>query len=98
MRVRPRRLLAGAALGVGLVACHTNGGCASDVCTVGTVQHVGPAWGVRADDGSTYAVVPALPTLFQREGLRVRLTAKKHGGRGTGGARPVEVVRIETTQ
>jgi hypothetical protein len=67
------------------------------------VQHVGAAadssataWAVRGDDGTSYAVVAGLPPLFRREGMRVKMTAKKHAGRAPGGARPVELVRIET--
>jgi len=91
-----------AALAVGLLltatACRIDRSCAADVCTDGTVRHAGSsaAWTVRGDDGRTYEVKPGLPTLFQREGLRVRVVGRKHSGRGAGGARPIDLVRIET--
>ena len=86
-----------------LLACHRDGNCHADVCTTGTVQHAGAAadstpaaWAVRGDDGITYAVVPALPSTFRHEGMRVKLTAKKHAGRGPNGTRPIEILRLET--
>jgi hypothetical protein len=103
-----RRAALTAAVGAAaLLACGRDGNCHADVCTTGTVQHAGAAadsapgtWAVRGDDGVTYAVVPALPVTFRRPGLRVKMTAKKHAGRAAsraaGGARPVELLRIET--
>ena len=62
-----------------IAACATAPTASNIVRVTGTVHYYtfeGGFWAVRGDDGTTYDPVGALPTEFQREGLRVRLEAK----------------------
>jgi hypothetical protein len=99
--MRAARAAASIAALASLAGCARIGsGCASDVCTTGTVLRVGDdstaTWDVRGDDGTTYVAVPALPALFQRDGLRVRIVAKQRSDHAVRGTHPVEIVRVET--
>ena len=59
--------------------------CKGDVCVNGTVRHFdleGGFWAIRGDDDVTYDPVGGVPEAFRREGLRVRLDARRRNDMG----------------